>query len=68
LPTVPPGVGTGLLIRTCCVRVAGRQPFRPVMRQVSQPSCLLGESGSLPLQVANLPRTLEVDDSYKVVG
>jgi hypothetical protein len=26
LPTVPPGVGTGLLIRTRCVRAAGRQP------------------------------------------
>jgi hypothetical protein len=28
LPTVPPGVGTGLLIRTRCFRAAGRQPIR----------------------------------------
>jgi hypothetical protein len=27
--------------------------FRPLMRQVSQPGCLPGESGSLPLVVAN---------------
>ena len=54
-----------LLRRERLVRFQRRQPIRPLMRQVSQPSCLLGESGSLPLVVAN---QCPVSSDVKSVG
>ncbi len=67
LPVAPPGVETGLLIRTCWVRAPDWQPIRSHRRSGAALSMLQSEFESR-WDRQTMPRTLEVDRSYTAVG